>query len=141
MSDLSKEQQKELELIASEIEAEAIQMRLDYEATGSEESGSIIFVNENSPLLEDENEELGNTMIVGHFKNGLEEGEKEPVDYYILGPIELELDLYPMIVTYHSPFAQAVIGKEVGEHFTLDIEGKDTKFTVKSIEVVSPSKK
>ena len=71
----------------------------------------------------------------------LEEGEKEPVDYYILGPIELELDLYPMIVTYHSPFAQAVIGKEVGEHFTLDIEGKDTKFTVKSIEVVSPSKK
>ena len=71
----------------------------------------------------------------------LEEGEKEPVDYYILGPMELELDLYPMIVTYHSPFAQAVIGKEVGEHFTLDIEGKDTKFTVKSIEVVSPSKK
>ena len=71
----------------------------------------------------------------------LEEGEKEPVDYYILGPIELELDLYPMIVTYHSPFAQAVIGKEVGEHFTLDIEGKDTKFTVKSIEVVSHSKK
>ena len=71
----------------------------------------------------------------------LEEGENEPVDYYILGPIELELDLYPMIVTYHSPFAQAVIGKEVGEHFTLDIEGKDTKFTVKSIEVVSPSKK
>ena len=71
----------------------------------------------------------------------LEDGEKEPVDYYILGPIELELDLYPMIVTYHSPFAQAVIGKEVGEHFTLDIEGKDTKFTVKSIEVVSHSKK
>ena len=50
MSDLSKEQQKELELIASEIEAEAIQMRLDYEATGSEESGSIIFVNENRKL-------------------------------------------------------------------------------------------
>ncbi len=73
MSDLSKEQQKELELIASEIEAEAIQMRLDYEATGSEESGSIIFVNENSPLLEDENKELGNTMIVGHFKNQTEE--------------------------------------------------------------------
>ena len=80
MSDLSKEQQKELELIASEIEAAAIQMRLDYEATGSEESGSIIFVNENSPLLEDENEELGNTMIVGHFKNGLEEGEKDDSD-------------------------------------------------------------
>ena len=37
-------------------------------------------LNENSPLLEDENEELGNTMIVGHFKNGLEEGEKDDSD-------------------------------------------------------------
>ena len=60
----TKEQQKELELIASEIEAEAIQMRLDYEATGSEHSGSVVFVNQESPLLEDENVELGNTMVV-----------------------------------------------------------------------------
>ena len=42
----------------------------------------------------------------------MEEGKNELVDYYILGPIELELDLYPMIVTYHSPFAQTVIGKK-----------------------------
>ena len=27
-------------------------------------------------------------------------------------------------------------GKEVGEHFTLEIEGKDIKFTVQSIEKV-----
>tara|TARA_B100000424_G_scaffold174525_1_gene134744 strand:+ start:368 stop:613 length:246 start_codon:yes stop_codon:yes gene_type:complete len=64
MNDLTKEQKKELEQIALEIEAEAIQMRLDYEATGSEHSGSVVFVNQESPLLNDENIELGNTMIV-----------------------------------------------------------------------------
>ena len=52
MNDLTKEQKKELEQIALEIEAEAIQMRLDYEATGSEHSGSVVFVNQESPLLE-----------------------------------------------------------------------------------------
>ena len=66
----------------------------------------------------------------------LEEGKDEAEEYYLLGPIEFELDLYPTIVTYHSPFAQAMIGKEVDDDFTLEIEGKDTKFTVTSIEVV-----
>ena len=66
----------------------------------------------------------------------LEEGKDEAEEYYLLGPIEFELDLYPLIVTYHSPFAQAMIGKEVDDDFTLQIEGKDTKFTVTSIEVV-----
>ena len=65
-----------------------------------------------------------------------EEGKDEVADYYLLGPIEFDLDLYPLIVTYHSPFAQAMIGKEVDDDFTLEIEGKDTKFTVTSIEVV-----
>ncbi len=67
----------------------------------------------------------------------LEEGKDKAEDYYLLGPIEFEFDLYPMIVTYHAPFAQAMIGKEVGEHFTLDIEGKETKFTIKAIEKVT----
>ena len=67
----------------------------------------------------------------------LEEGKDEPEEYYLLGPIEFELDLYPMIVTYHSPFAQAMIGKEVGDHFTLEIEGKDTKFVITEIEKVT----
>ena len=66
----------------------------------------------------------------------LEEGKDEPEIYNLLGPIEFELDSYPNIVTYHSPFAQEMIGQEVGEHFTLDIEGKDIKFTVQSIEKV-----
>lgn len=67
----------------------------------------------------------------------LEEGKDKPEDYYLLGPIEFEFDMYPMIVTYHAPFAQAMIGKEVGDDFTLDIEGKDTKFTVTAIEKVT----
>ena len=39
-------------------------MRLDYESTGSEHSGSIVFINQESPLLKDENMELGTTMLV-----------------------------------------------------------------------------
>ena len=80
MSELTKEQQKELELIASEIEAEAIQMRLDYEATGSEHSGSVVFINQDSPLLNDEDEQLGHTMVVSsaqYIKNKIEEGKKD----------------------------------------------------------------
>ena len=80
MSELTPEQQKELELLASEIEAEAIQMKLDYEATGSEHSGSVVFVNQESPLLENEDEELGHTMVVSstqHIKQRLEEEENE----------------------------------------------------------------
>ena len=80
MSDLTKEQKKELELLASEIEAEAIQMRLDYEATGSEHSGSMVFIIQESPLLDNEEEELGTTMIVSstqHIKKRMEEEDGE----------------------------------------------------------------
>ena len=65
-----------------------------------------------------------------------EEGKDEPEEYCILGPLELELDLHPLIVTYHSPFGQAVIGKKVGESFTLEIKEKETKFTITAIEKV-----
>ena len=67
----------------------------------------------------------------------LEEGKEEAEDYYLLGPIEFELDLYPMIITYSSPFALAVAGKKVNESFTLEIKGNETKFTVVEIEKVS----
>ena len=65
-----------------------------------------------------------------------EEGKNDAEDYYILGPIELDLDLFPLIVTYHSPFGQAVIGKAVDENFTLEIRGKETKFTITKIAYV-----
>jgi hypothetical protein len=56
MKELTKEQQKELEILAAEIEAEAIQMKVDYEQnpTPSEESGSLIYVHENAEFLEEE---------------------------------------------------------------------------------------
>jgi len=56
MKDLTKEQEQELEKLAAEIEAEAIQMKLDYEKnpTPLEESGSLIYVHQNSEFLEEE---------------------------------------------------------------------------------------
>ncbi len=73
----------------------------------------------------------------GNKVSVLEEGKEEIEDYYILGPIEFELDLYPLVVTSHSPFGQAIIGKEVGEDFFLDVRGKETKFTITNIKAVS----
>ncbi len=66
-----------------------------------------------------------------------EEGKDEAEDYYLLGPIELELDLYPMIVTYRSPFGRAIVGKKIGDDFTLEIKGKETKFTIEVIEKIA----
>ena len=66
-----------------------------------------------------------------------EEGKDEAEDYYLLGPIEFELDLYPLVITYHSPFGQAIVGKKINEDFTLEIRGKDTKFTITAIEKIS----
>ena len=73
----------------------------------------------------------------GNIVKVREEGKDEVEDYYILGPIEFELDLYPMIVTYHSPFGQAIIGKKIDEDFTLEIGDKETKFTITAIEKIS----
>ena len=67
-----------------------------------------------------------------------QDGKNETKEYYLLGPIEFELDLFPLVVTYHSPFGQAIRGKKIGEDFTLEIRGEDTKFTIKSIEKISP---
>jgi len=80
--------------------------------------------------IETDEVEFGNKVTI------LEEGKDETEDYYILGPLELELDLFPIIVTYHSPFGQAVIGKKVNEHFFIDVKDKKTKFTIKSIEEI-----
>ena len=61
---LTPEQKKELIMLAAEIEAEASAMKVDYDKNPSEESGSIVFVNEQSTLLEDEEEELGHQALV-----------------------------------------------------------------------------
>ena len=56
MKELTKEQQKELKIISAELEAEAIQMKVDYEKnpTPLEESGSLIYVHENAEFLKEE---------------------------------------------------------------------------------------
>ena len=79
-----------------------------------------------------DNDEVG----FGNKVTVKEEGVDDPEVYYLLGPIEFELDLFPMIVTYHSPFAHEMIGKKINDTFMLDIEGKETKFTVTAIETV-----
>ena len=53
---LTKEQQKELEQIALEIEAEAIQMKIDYEDNPSEMSGSVIVIHQDAEMLDDSEE-------------------------------------------------------------------------------------
>ena len=75
---------------------------------------------------------FGNKVIIS------EENNQEIKEYFLLGPIEFELDLYPMVVTYHSPFGQAIMGKKVGDDFNLNIRGEDTKFTIKAIEAIKP---
>ncbi len=69
-----------------------------------------------------------------------EEGKDGTEDYYLLGPIEFELDLYPLVITINSPFGQTIVGKKVNENFTLNIRGNDTKFTIVSIEKISEKK-
>ena len=54
---LTEEQQKELEILAAEIEAEAIQMKLDYEINPSEMSGSVVVVHQEAEFLKENEEE------------------------------------------------------------------------------------
>ena len=67
----------------------------------------------------------------------LEEGKDEAEDYYLLGPIESQLDIYPMVVTYHAPFAKAMIGKKINEYFTIEISDKNIKFKIIAIEKIT----
>ena len=85
-----------------------------------------------------ENNEIEtDTVGFGNMVKIHEEGKDEAEDYYLLGSIEFDLDLYPTIVTYHSPFGRAIIGKKIDEDFTLEIRGKETKFTITAIEKIS----
>ena len=67
----------------------------------------------------------------------LEEGKDEAEDYYLLGPIESQLDIYPTVVTYHAPFAKAMIGKKINEDFTIEIGGENIKFKIIAIERIT----
>ena len=59
MSELTSKQRKELEELTAIITEEAVSLKLDYEQSGSNlDSGSIIAIHQNSPLLDDEKEPL-----------------------------------------------------------------------------------
>ena len=65
---LTPEQEKELVLLSAEIEAEAIRMRMDYEANPSEESGSVVYIHQESSLLENEDEKLSTVGLASSSK-------------------------------------------------------------------------
>ena len=55
---------KELEQLMVEMTEEAISVRLDYETSGSNmDSGSIVAIHQNSPLLDNEKEELSDIAV------------------------------------------------------------------------------
>ena len=61
---LTPEQEKELIMLSAEIEAEAIKMKMDYEKNPSEESGSVVYIHQESSLLENEDEKLDDVALV-----------------------------------------------------------------------------
>ena len=65
---LTPEQEKELTKIAAEIEAEAIQMKIDYNKNPSEESGSVVYIHQESSLLENEDEKLSSVGLASSTK-------------------------------------------------------------------------
>ena len=69
----------------------------------------------------------------------LEDGKKEVEDYYLLGPVESELELYPLVVTYLAPFAQAMMGKKINEDFKIEASGKNINFKIIAIEKITAS--
>jgi len=85
----------------------------------------------------EENEIETNMVGFGNRVTIHEEGKDNTEDYYLLGPIEFELDLYPLVITIQSPFGQAIVGKKIDEDFTLEIRGEETKFTITAIEKIS----
>ncbi len=92
-----------------------------------------------SPFQIIEYNEIETDMVaIGNKVTIREDGKDETEDYYLLGPIEFELDLYPLVITIHSPFGQAIVGKKIDEDFTLEIRGEETKFTITAIEKISP---
>ena len=65
---LTPEQEKELIMLAAEIEAEAIAMKIDYDENPSYESGSVVYIHQDSSLLSNEDEKLDDVALVSSTK-------------------------------------------------------------------------
>ena len=75
-----------------------------------------------------------NEVAFGNIVTIQEEGKEKPEEYFLLGPVEFELDLYPNIITYHSPFGNTIYGKKVNDEFMIVIKRKETKFKITGID-------
>ncbi|MCF7808136.1 MAG: GreA/GreB family elongation factor [Candidatus Marinimicrobia bacterium] len=64
---------------------------------------------------------------------------ENPVTVAIAGSAEYELELYENIVTTTSPFAQKIIGKQVGEKITMDLPGGVKTFEITDIQLLGES--
>ena len=63
--DLTKEQREELNRLTVAMAEEAISVRMDYEENGSNlDSGSVVAIHQNSSLLDDEREKLGDIAYI-----------------------------------------------------------------------------
>ena len=65
---LTPEQEKELIMLSAEIEAEAIKMKIDYNKNPSEESGSVVYIHQESSLLENEDDKLSSIGLASSTK-------------------------------------------------------------------------
>ena len=65
---LTSEQEKELIMLAAEIEAEAIAMKMDYDKNPSEESRSVVYIHQESSLLDNEDEKLSTVGLASSSK-------------------------------------------------------------------------
>ena len=67
---MDKDRKKDLEDLMVLMTEEAISVRLDYQQSGSNlDSGSIVALHHNSPLLQDENEKLSDVAFNVKRKN------------------------------------------------------------------------
>jgi len=73
---------------------------------------------------------FGTSVKIKNKKNG------EVQQYNLVGPAEYELENYPDIMTYTSPLAKALIGKEVGETAEIKKPDKHLQFEVMEINSV-----
>ena len=74
---LTPEQEKELIKLSAEIEAEAIAMKMDYDENPSYESGSVVYIHQESSLLENEDEKLDDVALVSSSKLLVKELKKQ----------------------------------------------------------------
>ena len=91
-----------------------------------------------SPFQIIENSEIKNDKVGFGNKVTIREQDTGKVeDFFLLGTIEFDLDLFSSIVTFGSPLGHALSGKRIGEDFSIEIRGKKTKFTITAIEKIS----